>query len=33
VTVRVTDARGNQTMQTIPVTVDSPAADAGAAAK
>jgi hypothetical protein len=33
VTVRATDARGNQTMQTIPVTVDSPAADAGAAAK
>ncbi|MEA2708409.1 MAG: hypothetical protein QOF78_1010 [Phycisphaerales bacterium] len=31
VTVRATDARGNQTMQTIPVTVDSPAADAGAA--
>ena len=28
VTVRATDARGNQTMQTIPVTVDSPAADA-----
>ena len=26
------DARGNQTMQTIPVTVDSPAADAGGAA-